>query len=209
METSEPADGHRKSSKSFPTCGAKKRQGEGYCDRPAGWGTDHVGAGACRTHGGSTPTQVKAARKVLAAQELRRLGMPTQGDVDAQHELLSMVAEASGNVRTLRTWVQDMAEDELYVETFGPSGRATGHSEEHVKVVMYREWCDRLVSYSSSAIRAGISERAVKIMEAQAELFAQVLMSLLDDPEFGLSWEQRELGRRIAGRHLRALPVGA
>lgn len=38
-----------------PVCGAKKRQGEGDCTRPAGWGTDHVGQGRCKLHGGSNP----------------------------------------------------------------------------------------------------------------------------------------------------------
>lgn len=33
-------------------CGVKKRQGEGTCRRPAGWGTNHVGTGACKLHGG-------------------------------------------------------------------------------------------------------------------------------------------------------------
>lgn len=37
-------------------CGRKKRDGSGdMCALPAGWGTDHVGDGACKLHGGSTP----------------------------------------------------------------------------------------------------------------------------------------------------------
>jgi hypothetical protein len=36
-------------------CGAQKRQGVGECARPAGWGTDHVGQGRCKLHGGSNP----------------------------------------------------------------------------------------------------------------------------------------------------------
>jgi len=33
-------------------CGATNREGE-PCSLPAGWGTDHVGEGRCRIHGGS------------------------------------------------------------------------------------------------------------------------------------------------------------
>lgn len=54
---------------SGPRCNARTRQangngakaepgpwtGEGYCKRRAGWGTDHVGQGRCRQHGGATP----------------------------------------------------------------------------------------------------------------------------------------------------------
>lgn len=34
-------------------CGAKNRSGQ-PCKRPAGWGTDHVGSGKCKLHGGSS-----------------------------------------------------------------------------------------------------------------------------------------------------------
>lgn len=41
---------------SHPKCGAKKRDGSGECcGLPAGWGTDHVGEGRCKLHGGNTP----------------------------------------------------------------------------------------------------------------------------------------------------------
>lgn len=37
-------------------CGRKKRDGSGDpCSLPAGWGTDHVGDGACKLHGGGNP----------------------------------------------------------------------------------------------------------------------------------------------------------
>lgn len=34
-------------------CGAKRRQGQGACKRPAGWGTDHPGRDRCKLHGGN------------------------------------------------------------------------------------------------------------------------------------------------------------
>lgn len=35
-------------------CGANKRDGSGEtCSLPAGWGTDHVGEGTCKLHGGA------------------------------------------------------------------------------------------------------------------------------------------------------------
>lgn len=37
------------------TCGRSKRDGSGdSCSLPAGWGTEHVGEGACKLHGGNT-----------------------------------------------------------------------------------------------------------------------------------------------------------
>lgn len=45
-------------------CGARKRDGSGdTCKRPAGWGTEHVGFGTCKLHGGSTPASSKHAER--------------------------------------------------------------------------------------------------------------------------------------------------
>lgn len=38
--------------RSYVICGAEKKNG-GTCGRPAGWGTDHLGVGHCRTHRGT------------------------------------------------------------------------------------------------------------------------------------------------------------
>ena len=40
-------------------CNAVKTDGSGHCQQPAGFGTDHVGHGRCKYHGGSTPNQEK------------------------------------------------------------------------------------------------------------------------------------------------------
>lgn len=56
-------------------CGAKKRQSEGTCVRPAGWGTDHPGWGNCRSHAGTTPNgRMKALKQQMAAEVARRMG---------------------------------------------------------------------------------------------------------------------------------------
>lgn len=42
------------------TCGATKRDGSGdECGLPAGWGTDHVGEGPCKLHGGAADNRGK------------------------------------------------------------------------------------------------------------------------------------------------------
>ena len=58
--------------KSYPICGAKRRQAEEVCTRPAGWGTDHAGAGPCKLHGGSNP--IKSGRySSIKRERLREL----------------------------------------------------------------------------------------------------------------------------------------
>lgn len=39
-----------------PRCGAKTRSGT-PCKKEAGWGTDHLGQGKCKLHGGATPVK--------------------------------------------------------------------------------------------------------------------------------------------------------
>jgi len=41
-------------------CNARKTDGSGYCGQTAGWGTDHVGHGRCKYHGGDSPNGDKS-----------------------------------------------------------------------------------------------------------------------------------------------------
>lgn len=59
------------SGKVHPKCGAKKRMSEGTCGMHAGWGTDHVGYGRCKRHGGNTVTHRMAAAAQIE-EEARR-----------------------------------------------------------------------------------------------------------------------------------------
>jgi len=50
------------------TCGAKTRDGT-PCQRTAGWGTDHVGDGRCKTHGGKGGRKPKHGRYAATRSE--------------------------------------------------------------------------------------------------------------------------------------------
>src|SRR5438105_5941001 len=54
-------------------CNAKKRNGE-KCRNASGKGTDHVGIGRCRFHGGSTRTHRAHAVRVEAQQRAAEFG---------------------------------------------------------------------------------------------------------------------------------------
>ena len=66
---------------SFPTCGATKRQGGGPCTQKAGWGTDHVGEGKCKLHGGSKPIKHGRYSTVLRSS-VRDLAETFESDPD-------------------------------------------------------------------------------------------------------------------------------
>jgi hypothetical protein len=62
--------------KNTPSCGAKTKH-HGKCRKQAGWGTDHLGYGPCRLHGGATRAHRKRAAEQMALDEMhRQLGMP-------------------------------------------------------------------------------------------------------------------------------------
>ncbi|NBB84970.1 MAG: hypothetical protein GVY12_01945 [Bacteroidetes bacterium] len=71
--------------------------GDGYCAQKAGWGTDHVGQGRCKLHGGATP--IKHGRySVIERESIRDLADHFLDD-DAPLDVLPELAQ----VRALLT----------------------------------------------------------------------------------------------------------
>lgn len=165
------------------------------------------GGTVCAAHGGLAP-QVRAAAErrlsLVRAEEhlgaLRRLGQPVPAaQVDAGTALLSMVGEAMGNVGTLRQLVSALP------SPIDASSPLTG-PREHALAELYRIWCDRQADYSSRALRAGVEERSVQAGEDLVAMLGQFVRDLLTSPELGLSFERQQVGLKVAGRLMRALP---
>src|SRR5260221_537926 len=92
-------------------CDAKKRQGEGTCHRPAGWGTEHPGTGRCKLHGGSTHDHKAAARTEIARRAVETYGLPREVTPDVA--LLEEVHRTAGHVAWLAEIVAAIEEDDL------------------------------------------------------------------------------------------------
>ncbi len=180
--------------KRYEICGAKSKRSGKPCKRPAGWGTDHPGVGACKLHFGATPNHKKAAQVEVLRREADRLGIPL--DVDPGEALLDLVSEAAGNVEFYRQLVaalpthptpDSLEVDEegkphyrqgtagIYGRTYHQSGIPTGEAKPNVLVVMYDNERDRLADYIAAALKAGVEERRVRLAERDATmLFAAV-----------------------------------
>lgn len=52
-----------------PRCGATTRQSGDACQLPAGWGTDHIGEGRCKHHGGASAGAPKGNKNALSTGE--------------------------------------------------------------------------------------------------------------------------------------------
>ena len=159
-----------------PKCGGKRRGTEGQCQRPAGWGTDHPGIGACKLHGGSTPNHHKNALKVQAQRDVTAFGART--DITAPEALLELVQSKAAEVAYWNHRVAGLDEAEraglLVAETTfgegpqGPVDTVTRKASPHVFVVLLHKAQDQLASFSAAALRAGVDEALVRLATVQA-----------------------------------------
>lgn len=182
-----------------PRCGARKHQGEGTCTKEAGWGTDHLGEGPCRLHGGSTPSVSKGAKLRLVDREARELFgkiVPTLSPIDNP---LAAYAQLASRVLA---WMELM--DSLLDDL-----RAVGFESEYAgvqaaaAVQLYERAMDRANAVLGSYARLKIDERLAAITETQKLMVIRAIEAALD--EAGLDGEARESATRRAARHLRAV----
>lgn len=179
-------------------CGAKKRQSEGTCERPAGWGTDHPGIGKCKLHGGGTKSHKTAAKIELARQAVVTYGLPRQIAPDAA--LLEEVWRTAGHVQWLGELVQ--LADARDLTQRGEQGVVV----ESVWVDMYRKERAHLVAVAKAAIAAGIAERQVRVAEQQGAILAGAVREILD--RLGLTAEQRAKVPQVVPAVLREITGG-
>lgn len=83
-----------------------------------------------------------------------------------------------------------------------------GDGAPHVLIKLWNEERDRLARYCKMALDAGIDERAIALAEGQAQQLVAIIVAVIDSDELSLSPEQRDVGRRVAAGHLRALGAG-
>lgn len=192
-------------------CGSRKRDGSGdRCTQTAGWGTDHVGTGKCRLHGGATKSHVAAAKTELARQAVSTYGLPRE--VDPAVALLEEVHRTAGHVAWLHEKVQAIGEEDLVwgvvEEVDKGSGEFTGTdttsaAKPNIWLELYHRERKHLTDVCKAALAAGIAERQVRLAEQQGALIVGLLQRIFDDLD--LSPEQRALIPTVVPRHLRAV----
>jgi hypothetical protein len=179
-----------------PLCGAKRRQGEGTCRKPAGAGTDHPGVGRCRLHGGCTPSHRRAgqdrrieegARTMLERENLVPVDNPLQQLQMLAAEVVAWKDILGTKVEELGAWSHDDVNE---------------HEDVRAIILPFERALDRCNTVLSGLVRLGVEERLVRLSEAQAELIKGVIMAVLDSREMGLSRELRQTGRAILAREL-------
>ena len=179
------------------TCGAKTRSG-GKCQRPAGWGTTHPGASRCKLHGGASPNGELHGNLELAKREAAVMGQPLP--LDPGDALLQCIQIAAGEVQYASLRIAELDDDQAVVEqrqvktrplSLGKDGEdpeaiveevtTSTTAELHVWIRVRQQAMDRLVNYSSVAIKAGLEERRVKIAEQTGQLIASAVRGILEE----------------------------
>lgn len=175
-------------------CGAKKRQGEGTCTQTAGWGTNHVGFGPCKLHGGSSPS----VALLVVEQQGRELFGKIAPDIVPVDNPLAAYAEFAGRVMA---WMQlmDSLLDQLRTVDVAMAG--TGE-QARAAVQLYERAMDRVNTVLASYARLNIDSRLAAITEQQAKTVMRAIEAVIT--HLGADGEQATEARALAARHLRA-----
>jgi hypothetical protein len=108
-------------------CGAKTRQGTA-CQRPAGWGTQHVGQGRCKLHGGNAGRPVEHGRYSVTRRRSLQEKIAVFYNDPATGDLRSELA-------LLRALLQDYLDRWVDADDSVIAGRSIGHVFEMVDAI--------------------------------------------------------------------------
>lgn len=186
-------------------CGARTKAGR-PCQKAAGWGTSHPGAGECRLHTGSTPAGELRGQIMLARRDMVAMGSPLP--IEPHEAILECIRITAGEVAFCSERIAELELSDLVGPVLTSSVRDGDETHEetrregaptvHVWIAVRARAMDRLVGYSAAALRAGIEERRVRIAESQAQLLAQAVRGIMRD----LGVEDRPDAPAIVRRHL-------
>ena len=183
-----------------PKCGGKKKQSEGTCTRPAGWGTDHPGYGKCKLHGGCVPSGRKAALEeaiqAQAASELAKLDVTPVGN--PLEELRTLAGQAVAWKDQMATKVNQLS-DVSYRSTLG-------QEQLRSELLLWERALDRCTTVLIAMAKLDLDTRLVRIEEAKAAMVAAVVREAL--AKAGATTEQQTAAKEHVVLKLRALDGG-
>jgi hypothetical protein len=193
-------------------CGGKKRTpgktGEPTCGLTAGYGTDHLGIGKCKFHGGNTPSHIKAASKTRVMQRMKA-AYGDMVEIDPGQALLDEVKRSAGIVEWIASVVRDFTEfdmdnpDEKEMRRAALQQNAFDGWQAAAWVELFFKERRHLAAVSKMALDANVAERRTQIEQDKISLMAIAIKAIVDD--LHPTAEQRAAFPEVARRHLLAL----
>lgn len=186
-------------------CGARRLKSDDLCTQPAGWGTDHPGIGRCKLHGGSSPTHVKYARRIMAEREATAFG--GRLDITAPEALLELVQTKAAEVVYWDQRVQLLEDSEragmldAKIETGEERGEPkyvqTTQVGPHIYVTMLHKAQDQLATYSAAAIRAGVDKAIIEVATMQAAWLIPVVLRAIELGQHTPAGDPQDMAREL------------
>ena len=169
-----------------PICGIFQTR-QSACDKPAGWGTGHIGTGPCYAHGGNSPKE-KVGGALMTAHAIA-----TIMDVDPWEAIEIALRRAAA----WSAWYQAKLAEVTDDDALRPGGDAWDW------VMGAREMTESMAKYAKMAHDMGVAERKLQVVELQGQMIAKVLMTTLH--ELGLSQDMEDRARAVMDTQLRML----
>ena len=139
-----------------PLCGARTREG-----RPCRRKVHHVGGTRCASHGGASPNALEGADR--RASMVEAAGALLGEDVEPVNDPGATLAAVLGRVRAV--------EHALWVRVEG--------AEDRAQIEAYTSIAERLSKLLTHATKLGLMDRALKVEEEKAALFADAVHGIL------------------------------
>lgn len=166
-------------------CAVVKRNGE-PCQLAAGFGTQHVGIGPCRYHGGNTPQSNAKYRRDLEGQRavtaVKTYGLPV--DIDPHAALEDELRRTYGAVLWLEGVIGDLDEEQvthlIAVNDPEPGRKLIVIDERpNVYIELYQRERKHYVAVAQACINAGIDQRKMEMIEEAAAQIAGTIRGVL------------------------------
>lgn len=158
-------------------CNGRLTDDRGYCTMPPGWGTEHVGIGRCKRHGGSTKLYQEHVERKRAVAVAAEFGISRHTD-----PFRALEEELDRSAGLVDFYMLQVRAIPLPDQMHGPVGGGQGAIPEHkpnVWIVMLDAERDRFRRIADTCIKAGIAQRRVEIAEQQGQLLAAAVKGIL------------------------------
>lgn len=189
-----------------------------------------IGGTVCYQAHGGRRSNVQAAAQQRIERARAEGAVATFGlarDVDPFVALKEEIARTAGHVQWLQQIISEMepidlvwgmtSEETTQGDMTLPKGFSQETSSASVKneaglntwLRLYQDERKHLVQVCAVAIKCGLAQREVELLESQGKLIADFVRSFIDDPELAFEADMRQLMRQVASRHLRQLSPAA